>query len=80
MNLLVMAEAGLGTFQAGSSASRIKKYTGEWAFDKKNGKGEIWFTNGNQYEGTFKKDLVRPPPPLQIAFAFAFAFRFSLKS
>jgi len=76
---------GIGTYEAGTSKSRIRKYEGEvperidppqanklslmgidvvmvgsvqWAFGKKNGKGHIWFTNGNQYEGTFKRDQV----------------------
>jgi len=49
---------GIGTYEAGTSKSRIRKYEGEWAFGKKNGKGHIWFTNGNQYEGTFKRDQI----------------------
>lgn len=37
---------------------RAKFYNVQWASDKKHGKGEIWFANGNHFEGNFKRDMV----------------------
>jgi len=30
------------------------KYDGEWHSDNKNGRGTIWYTNGDKYVGDFR--------------------------
>jgi hypothetical protein len=34
------------------------KYTGDWYHDMQTGQGQLVFTNGSRYEGSFKNDRV----------------------
>ena len=67
---------GLGVFTGPETRGRIRNYDGEWKDDKKHGKGRLFYSNGNVYEGQFKRDLVcipqlpnlvgvNPPPPIR---------------